>query len=167
MNKNFCKVIDDGAAIEYAPSQFFPNPETPSEAEYLAHGWLKNAITGPSPAEGYMVASTRYEARGESVYAVYEYAPIPAPVRTFSKLKIYGAIVSLPDANGVTAWERVKAWLEGKTIGGVNGWMAFQLAQDITDDHPLFEALADEARQLLGLTEEQFDALLNECTLEK
>jgi len=93
--------------------------------------------------------------------------PVPQPVpRKFSKLKIYGAIISLPDANGTSAWQKVQTWLEGKTIQGVNGWMAFQLAQEISEDHALFAVLAEEARQLLGLTPEQFETLLNACILE-
>jgi len=80
--------------------------------------------------------------------------------RKFSKLSIYGAIAQLG------AWDAIKAWLEAKNINGINGWMAFQLAQEISEDHPLFASMAEEARQLLGLTEEQFDALLNECILK-
>ena len=85
--------------------------------------------------------------------------------RKFSKLSIYGAIVSLPEHNGVAAWDQVKAWLESKTINGINGLMAFQLAQEISDDHPLFAPLAAEAKTLLGLTDEHFEAMLEACIL--
>lgn len=80
--------------------------------------------------------------------------------RVFSKLKIYGAIARLG------AWQTVKAWLESKNVGGLNGWEAFQLAQDVSEDHPLFAPLAEEARRLLGLSAEQFDELLRECILD-
>ena len=79
--------------------------------------------------------------------------------RRFSKLKIYGAITK------VGAWDAIRSWLEAKTVDGMNGWIAFQLAQDISDDHPMFAALSSEAKLMLGLTDEQFDELLNACVI--
>lgn len=115
----------------------------------------------------YVVATGWKEAGSNYISRVYEIHPVPPPPpRKFSKLKIYGAIISLPEANGVSAWELVKAWLEQKTIEGINGWMAFQLAQEVSEDHPLFVPLAKEAQELLMLTDEQFAALLDACILE-
>ena len=83
----------------------------------------------------------------------------PAPTK-YSKLKLYAAITQLG------AWDALKTWLESKTINGVNGWTAFLLAQEISDDHPLFAAMYAEALGVIGLTKEQGDALLSACKLE-
>jgi len=127
----------------------------------------------PTCASNEYAVATGYEERGSGlptactrIYRLYEKRTVVPPLRKFSKLKIYGAIISLPESNGTSAWEKVQAWLEAKTINGVNGWMAFQLAQEISEDHPMFSVLADEARQLLGLSIEQFETLLNSCILE-
>lgn len=80
--------------------------------------------------------------------------------RVFSKLKIYGSIAK------IGAWQTIRSWLESKDVDGINGWEAFQLAQDVSEDHPLFAPLAEEARQLLGLSAEQFDSILDECILD-
>lgn len=79
--------------------------------------------------------------------------------RRFSKLKIYGAVAK------IGAWDAVRSWLEGKTVDGINGWTAFQLAQDVSEDHPMFSPLASEAKAMLRLTDEQFDELLDSCVL--
>ena len=79
--------------------------------------------------------------------------------RKFSKLSIYLAITKL------NAWAKVQYWLETKTVDGVNGWVAFQLAQEISDAHPLFAPLAQEAKAILELTDDQFESLLESCIL--
>lgn len=137
---------------------------SPEEPDYLAAGWLKNAILPPSPKEGMVVASKTYKAQGDEVLAVYEYAQAPEPIakpKLYSRLSIYVAMTKL----GI--WDSIKTWLEQKTINGLNGWMAFQLAQEISSDHPLFIPLTTEARQLLGMTEEQFSRIMDECILEQ
>lgn len=85
---DFCKPIENGAKIEYAPDHFPPSYTAPSEAEYNAAGFFRCAITPPEPAEGYTVASTRYEVQSGKVVAVYEYAPIPAPIRVFDIARV-------------------------------------------------------------------------------
>ena len=91
---------------------------------------------------------------------IWEERAVTPPATKYSKLKLYAAISSLG------AWDALKTWLEAKTLNGVNGWTAFLLAQEISDDHPLFEALYAEALTTLNLTREQGDALLSQCKLE-
>ena len=132
---------------------------------YLSRGWKRIVDEKPSPSATNKVVVANGWAEDETTITrqyAEEDAPEPVKVpRKFSKLKIYGAISKLG------AWEKVQAWLEGKTVDGVNGWMAFQLAQEVSEDNALFSAWAEEARQLLGLTQEQFDAMLSDCIFDE
>ena len=125
-----------------------------------APGHLPIEDVMPRYPEGKIAVADHWENRDGKCVCIYAIVDEPKSVRRFSKLKLYGAIAK------IEAWDCVKTWLEGKTIDGINGWMAFQLAQEISDDHPLFTPLAAEAKSMLGLTDEQFDGLLNSCMLE-
>ena len=136
-----------------------------SAADYLAQGWKRVIDDKPAAsADGKIVVATGWTETDETITRQYAEQDAPAEVkipRKFSKLKIYGAIAQLG------AWEKVRAWLEAKEIDGVNGWTAFTLAQEVSEDHALFAPLAEEARQLIGLDEAAFEALLSSCVLEE
>ena len=133
--------------------------------DYLSRGWKRIVDEKPAASASNKVVVATGWAEDETVITrqyAEEDAPEPVKVpRKFSKLKIYGAISKLG------AWEKVQAWLEGKTVDGVNGWIAFQLAQEVSEDNALFSAWAEEARQLLGLTEADFETLLGGCVLDE
>lgn len=130
--------------------------------DYLSQGWKKVVDDPPKPSdEKHYVYPTGWEEYDATIVRTYAEAEVPpAPSRQFSKLKIYGAIAQLG------AWDKVKEWLEQKDVGGMNGWTAFTLAQEVSESHEMFATLAEEARKLLGMTQEQFDAMLDECVLE-
>ena len=134
-------------------------------SDYLAQGWKRVIDEAPAPsATNRYVYATGWKETDDAITRQYAEADIPAPIklpRKFSKLKIYGAIAQLG------AWDKVKSWLEAKDVGGINGWTAFTLAQEVSESHELFSSLAEEARQLLGLDEAAFDAMLDECVLEE
>ena len=134
-------------------------------ADYLAQGWKRVIDDKPAPsADGKVVVATGWTESETEITRTYEEQDAPPEVkmpRKFSKLKIYGAIAQLG------AWEKVKAWLEAKEVDGVNGWTAFTLAQEVSEDHALFAPLAEEARQLIGLDAAAFEALLSSCVLEE
>ena len=134
-------------------------------SDYLAQGWKRVIDTPPAPsATNRYVYATGGKETDTAITRQYAEADIPAPIklpRKFSKLKIYGAIAQLG------AWEKVKSWLEAKDVGGINGWTAFALAQEVSESHELFATLAEEARTLLGLDEAAFDAMLDNCVLEE
>ena len=115
----------------------------------------------PACVSNEYVEATGYTEASNRIYRVYEKKWEPVAARKFSKLSIYAAITKL------NAWPTVQAWLEAKQVDGMNGWMAFQLAQEISDAHPMFKALSEEARVLLGLSQEQFDAMLDACILKE
>ena len=134
-------------------------------ADYLAQGWKRVVDEKPAPsATNRYVYAAGWNETDDAITRQYAEADIPEPIkapRKFSKLKIYGAIAQLG------AWDKVQAWLESREINGVNGWKAFTLAQEVSESNELFSSLAEEARKLLGLTEVDFDALLNRCILEE
>ena len=136
-----------------------------SAADYLAQGWKRVIDDKPAAsADGKVVVATGWTESETAItrtYAEQDAPPVVTLPRKFSKLKIYGAIAQLG------AWEKVKAWLEQKEVDGVNGWTAFTLAQEVSEDHALFAPLAEEARQLVGLDEAAFEALLSSCVLEE
>ena len=133
--------------------------------DYLAQGWKRVVDEKPAAsASNKVVVATGWAEDETTITRQYAEEDAPEPVkvpRKFSKLKIYGAISKLG------AWEKVQAWLEGKTVDGVNGWIAFQLAQEVSEDNALFSAWAEEARQLLGLSEADFETLLGGCVLDE
>ncbi len=134
-------------------------------ADYLAAGWKRVVDVKPAPSATnryvYATGWTQTETEIARVYAEADIPPEVKPPRKFSKLKIYGAIAQLG------AWDKVKSWLEAKDINGINGWTAFQLAQEVSEAHELFAPLAEEARTLLGMDAAAFDALLDKCILEE
>ena len=136
-----------------------------SADDYLAHGWKRVIDDKPAAsADGKVVVATGWTESETAITRTYEEQDAPPEVkmpRKFSKLKIYGAIAQLG------AWEKVKAWLEAKEVDGVNGWTAFTLAQEVSEDHALFAPLAEEARQLIGLDAAAFEALLASCVLDE
>lgn len=148
-------VVDDGEAWRASA--------TLEEAEANGLGYRMLVDEPPECPSNHHAVATGYaeSADGRRIARVYEVREDPPPPpRKFSKLKIYGAMAS------IGAWDRVKGWLETKTVGGLNGWEAFALAQEVSEDHPMFQPLAEEARRLLGLSEEQFAAMLDQCVLE-
>ena len=80
-NKNYCRPIDDGKAIEMAPIILPPNTNAPTEEEYNAAGWYWNGVEPPEIPEGKVVASTRYryDAGENAVVADYEFEDAPPP----------------------------------------------------------------------------------------
>jgi len=169
MNMNFGKLNDN--QLTYSPNALELADRVilnPTAEQYLSCGW--KAVNAASPAEPAPTGS-HYEPDGwadDATTITRKWKVVADPVipRKFSKLKIYAAISGLDTVNSAATWATVQTWLEGKSVNGMNGWLAFQLAQEISEDHPLFAAWSEEARQLLGLTPEQFETLLNSCILE-
>lgn len=74
--------------------------------------------------------------------------------KRYSKLRLYAAL------SKAGFWEPLVVWLSGQEVGGVNAWTAFQLAQDLTSDHPLFATYLAAAQSALGVDEETVAAVL-------
>ena len=143
----------DGAAVI--------NPTREQYAQMTPPAYPLDTSTPPEPPEGKIAVPDGYElvtAPGEpGSYWVqhwrYEDAP-PPPPRTFSKLKFYAALAQMG------LWDPLVAWLNTQTFEGVNAYTAFMLAQDLVEDHPMFEQWLAAAKAALSVTDEQAEAIL-------
>lgn len=124
-NKNFCKPTEDGSSILYAPIALPPKMTPPTEEDYNAKGWYKNAIEAPEPPEGMMVATTTYLLDGNEVVAQYTYEDMPKPVREWTPLSIKRACGE--------KWPTVKTALQQADI-----YEDFIMAQVLKEDDEAF-----------------------------
>ncbi len=155
-NPNFCKPIDNGARLQYAPVMMFPNPAPPTEAEYNAAGFYRKAITPPSPPDGKVVGRVTYAVADNAVVAEYEYVDAPPPPpRTFSKYRLVSALMA------ANLWTGVKAWIES-TKGAYDLYLA---AEDISEDEPLLAQGIAALKSELGITDEQVESILAAATI--
>ena len=158
MNKNFGK-LNDGR-IEYAPSTLCIRGRyimTPTAEDYIFCKWSPVVDTPPTtPApEGYHWAATGWEVVYDTIKRVYTAVVNPPPMpRKFSKLKLYAALTT------AGLWDGLENWLKTQTVEGVNAYTAFSLAQDLSDGHPLFAQYYAAAKSVLGVTDEQAEAIL-------
>lgn len=169
---DFARLSEDGRFLVRAPvclevGDSLLGEAALTEADYITNGWLRVVdVEPPLSSPSKILVPTGWRIATNQIVRVYEervptvVEEVPGP-RKFSKLKVYAAIGKLG------AWEKVRTWLEAKDIDGVNGWMAFILAQELSEDNELFAPLAEEARQLLGLTTEEFESILSGCVLEE
>lgn len=158
-NYNFGRL--ENGSIKYAPSIIKDGCRyvvCPTANDYAACNWLPIVDKKPSepPPEGYRYIPTGWKEESGSIVRIYTAVVIIPAARTFSKLKLYGALVK------AGLWDALVAWLQSQSVEGINAYTAFTLAQDISDNHPLFKEYYQAARLALGLSEEQAEAILNE-----
>ena len=149
MNRNYGKIIRDGAAIEYAPEFFAPNPAKPTAADYAAHGFLEIAVETPLPPSGKRVSATRYEAVDGRICAFYEYEDIPAETKTYSKLKLIVA------AKAAGKWAAFKEFIA--SAGLEDEWSACQY---LSNDYPQFAQAVEAVIAADIATREEIAAIL-------
>lgn len=161
-NNKYCRPINDGKNIESAPVILPPNTGAPTEYEYNEAGWYRNAVKPPEVPEGKIVSSVtyRYDTLANEVVADYTFEDAPKPVRTFSKLKLYGALTQ------AGLWDQFESWLKTQTINGVNAYTAFSLAQDLNDENELFNGVVEAAKQALGVSDEVVQAILEASVID-
>ncbi|MBR2839304.1 MAG: hypothetical protein IKE55_11000 [Kiritimatiellae bacterium] len=109
---------------------------------------VRKVLPRPEPGPGQKLAWTYAPADGEMVKEYFL-------ERTFSKLKLYAALAS------AGLWDALETWLKTQTVNGLNAWTAFQLAQELRDDHPLFASWYAAAKSVLGVTDAEADAILD------
>lgn len=80
-NKNYCRPIDGGKRIDYAPVNLPPYSGAPTEEQYNDAGWFRYAVQPPVIPEGKVLASTTYvyDEEENAVVAVYTYEDAPPP----------------------------------------------------------------------------------------
>ena len=121
-----------------------------------AQGYLPILDECPRPiGTNYTIAVdywTNRNGRCECVYKQVEVQPAPPAPKVYSRYKAYLAL------RGAGVWPQVKAWLEANDL-----WDAFLIANDFSEDDPLFKKGVAELQAVVGWTDEQIAALLALC----
>ena len=162
MNRNFAKPKAD-MTPEFGPDALVLDGRTilaPKTAHYARAGYLPLSPDYPvDPPQGKHYQRTdKIELNGADGYRwTYTLVDDPPPPRTFSKLKLYAVL------SAANLWDALKAWLEAQTCEGMNAWMAFSLAQELTEDHPMFAKWYSAAKTALGVDDATAEELLARC----
>lgn len=164
INHNFAK--REEGKITFAPSAWVDERgyhASPTAADYLAAGW-KHYVDTPAPSEppptGYHYERDGYTETDDTIAVCWRtVANPPPPPRVFSKLKLYAAL------SAANLWDALKAWLEAQTYEGMNAWTAFSLAQELTEDHPMFAAWFSAAKTALGVDDATAEELLDAAAI--
>lgn len=152
VNRNWVKT--DGKSLEYAPTWLRTDAGivvNPSDEQYLAAGWKRNAVQPPELLDGMVVVSTSYEVHGDSIVAVYDYAevtpPPPMPKR-YSKKKFSLALARRGIFVEFEEWAKSTEVIEGSglTIARVlaDSWF-------MQSDDPEFIAVKGVAESKFGV----------------
>ena len=153
VNRNWVKT--DGKHLEYAPTWLRTDAGivvNPSDEQYRADGWLKNARNAPETREGYIARVEGYEARDRQIYAVYAYDAVTPPPRVFSKLYLILALKK----RGL--YEQFKAMLASAGLEDL--WIA---ANELNDGYDGFDSFVAQAKTALGLTDAEVEEILGEA----
>ena len=153
VNRNWVKT--DGKHLEYAPTWLRTDAGivvNPSDEQYLADGWLKNASNSPETREGYVARVEGYEARDGQIYAVYAYEAVTPPPRVFSKLYLILALKK----RGL--YEQFKSMLASAGLEDL--WIA---ANELNDGYDGFDSFVAQAKTALGLTDAEVEEILGEA----
>ena len=117
--------------------------------------------TKPEKDGAYFVSTEYGDLVDGRIVRRYDERPIVAPPpRTFSKLKLYAVL------SAANLWDALKAWLEAQTYEGMNAWEAFSLAQELTEDHPMFAKWFSAAKTALDVDDATAEELLARCVKE-
>ena len=153
VNRNWVKT--DGKHLEYAPTWLRTDAGiviNPSDEQYRAAGWLKNACNAPETRKGYVARVEGYEARDGQIYAVYAYEAVTPPPRVFSKLYLILALKK----RGL--YEPFKAMLASAGLEDL--WIA---ANELNDGYDGFDSFVAQAKTALGLTDAEVEEILGEA----
>lgn len=153
VNRNWVKT--DGKSLEYAPTWLRTDAGivvNPSDEQYLAAGWLKNALNAPETREGYIARVEGYEARDGQIYAVYAYDAVTPPPRVFSKLYLILALKK----RGL--YEQFKSMLASAGLDDL--WIA---ANELNEGYEGFDSFVAKAKTALGLTDAEVEDILGEA----
>lgn len=165
INRKYGKVTD--GAITYAPYTLTGEDGrvtiSPTAEMYAAAGYLPVEDTPPSPPEGMTVSGRKWATDGVRCFEEYTYSPVvdEPHVHRYSKLKLYAAL----SAAGL--WDRLTAYLDGVTVEGMNARVAFDLANELNDAHPMFASMLAQVQTALGVSDGQVAAILAEAEVDE
>ena len=167
-NRDFAKIINDGAAIDYAPVVFAPNPNPPTEAEANERGYYRPGAMSPTepPPEGKAWQFDRYVIEDNHVVAKFTVVDAPpVPPRRWSRLSIKGA---LADVHALPAARQYLSSMEIKP--DYTAWEALTDCDYIEEGYggsERWNALLDGAAVALGKTRAEIDAFLDAIPTEE
>lgn len=162
MNSRFGK-LEDGRVV-YAPDSLDAGGAktlNPTDASYLAAGWLKVVDEPPEPEEGMRVAPSSWKVEDGTLVRVYKQVPARpgadagGGARRFSKLKV---VMALKAAN---LWILTKTWIEERGL-----YDLYLAAQDFAEDNQFFVEGKEELQRLSGKTDAEVEAILAQCVAE-
>ena len=136
------------------------------EADSAPDGYLllDDAADYPQPAPGEVTAMHVSVSGGVihlSYVAMRPDDPRIAPPRKLSKLKLYCALAR------AGLWAPLRAWMEQSTLpNGINVAIAYDQAQVLAEDNELFLPYLSQAKAMLGLTDEQVEAIMSQCVAD-
>ena len=85
----------------------------------------------------------------------------PTYPRKYSKMKLYIALAT----EGL--WDQFKAFLESQTLpNGINAYVAFDMAQDLSDENQMFKDYLEAIKNYLGISDEKVQEILDASILE-
>ena len=146
--------LHDGT-LTAAPSMLWPNPAPPTEAEYNARGYYRvvdEPPTTPAP-EGYHYEPQGWELANATIRRIYEAVENPPPPP-----KYYQTADIIEALMAHEVWPQCRAWIEEQGLLD----LVFT-TPTFADDLPNFVAARQGLQQLLGWTDEQVEALLEEA----
>lgn len=164
INKRFGRVYNH--KIQYAKNYIIlPDGSTvinPTDEQYLAANQFR-VIDEMPVREGYYYTHKDWveDVGAETATHIFEEHKIEPvkKIRHFSKLKLYVVMTKL----GITD-EQFMAWLATKEVevegALIRGDIAFNKAQDLTDNHPMFESIVKDAQTQFGIDDEQLEKIL-------
>ena len=153
VNRNWVKT--DGRHLEYAPTWLRTDAGivvNPTDEQYLADGWLKDARNAPETREGYVARVEGYEARDGQIYAVYAYDAVTPQPRVFSKLYLILALKK----RGL--YEQFKAMLASAGLEDL-----WQAANELNEGYEGFDSFIEQAKTTLGITDAEVEEILGEA----
>ena len=153
VNRNWVKT--DGRRLEYAPTWLRTDAGivvNPTDEQYIAAGWSKNARNSPETRDGYVARVEGYEARDGQIYAVYAYDAVTPPPRVFSKLYLILALKK----RGL--YEQFKEMLASAGLEDL--WIA---ANELNEGYEGFDSFVAKAKTALGLTDAEVEEILGEA----
>lgn len=165
INKRFGRVVNH--EIRYAKTYIILIDGTviinPSDQQYLdANQFL--VIDEMPVKEGYYYTHKDWVEDNDHktathIYEEHKIEPVKK-IRHFSKLSLYVVMSKL----GISD-EQFMSWLATKEVEvegvKIRGDIAFNKAQDLTDNHPMFQSIAKDAQKTFGLDDKQLEKILD------
>lgn len=117
----------------------------------------------PEPREGGHWEESTPVDDGNNIVIGWEWVedgPVVQAPRKFSKLKLYAVLTRMG------LWNSLVTWMEGTVIDGISVKVAFDLAQDLTEDNEMFAPYLKMAQNALGVSDDVVEQILSQSILE-